>query len=669
MLGRDFPDERREWWSRLGAQQLLVSTVWAIGFAGALFAPRWVWNRDSWTQVSAVAGWVATTWGGVLVAKSKDAGSGSWSSIGRWIAVIAPYVFIVGLLIAVSTLLQWSIFTVNGTGTQWLDLPQLSVVTPQSIGASLSICVVALVACFVLSLRVDVNEFSMHHFYKNRLVRCFLGASRDQAARRPNQFTGFDPDDDLKLSYLRLDPSGASTTRGDTGLRYVGPFPIVNTALNLTKGRELAWQERKAESFVFTPLHTGYELTDDRPIGGRKLVRAGYRPTANFGYPDGPALGTVAAMSGAAASPNMGYHSSPATAFLLTVFNVRLGWWVGNPRYSTARLVDPWRTSSPRLGLMYLASELTGAGDNRTRYVNVSDGGHFENLGIYELVRRRCRFILAVDAEQDGGMSFAGLANAIRKCRTDFGVSIELDIDTIRKQQGRSQAHCTAGRIYYPEPGALPGHILYVKSSLTGDEPPDVLEYAQRATAFPHESTADQWFDESQFESYRMLGYHVGREALGVAVDCQRALNRDGMTVASLFEHVRELWTPSAGTTADVSESHAHQFAELFAATHERVPTGLADSMLFTGPPATASRDTLYVAHAMIELMNRVFVDQQLDRFANRPHNAGWMRIFQRWRLLPDVVSTWAAVQCTYGQRFRAFMEQLPTWHTASRFN
>ena len=98
-------------------------------------------------------------------------------------------------------------------------------------------------------------------------------------------------------------------------------------------------------------------------------------------------------ISGAAASPNEGYHSSPSVAFLLTVFSVRLGSWFQNPRRP-----EVWRKPGPAHGLKPLLSELFGLSNDRSDFVYLSDGGHFEGLGIYELVRRRCRFIVACDA-------------------------------------------------------------------------------------------------------------------------------------------------------------------------------------------------------------------------------------------------------------------------------
>src|SRR4029078_10852195 len=120
-----------------------------------------------------------------------------------------------------------------------------------------------------------------------------------------------------------------------------------------------------------------------------------YRQTLQYAYDDdqGIALGTADAISGAAANPNMGYQSSPAAGFLMTVFNARLGWWMGNPRRHWK-----WRQSSPDNGLLYLISELLGLTHDSSAFVNTSDGGHFENLGLYELVRRRCRYIICADA-------------------------------------------------------------------------------------------------------------------------------------------------------------------------------------------------------------------------------------------------------------------------------
>jgi hypothetical protein len=234
----------------------------------------------------------------------------------------------------------------------------------------------------------------------------------------------------------------------------------------------------------------------------------------------------------------MGAGSTPAMAFLLTVFNVRLGWWLGNPRHRRT-----WFRMGPLVGVFALLSELFGHTDEESRYVYLSDGGHFDNLALYELVRRRCRFILATDAGADPEFSFADLGNSIRKCCTDFGVEIDLKPGKIRKVAGtgKSEWHCAVGTIRYDavDPGAPPGVLVYLKASLVGEEPADVQAYSSVHELYPHEPTADQWFSESQFESYRKLGEHVALKVVGAAGDAAA-----GLEPGELFESLRKAWTP-----------------------------------------------------------------------------------------------------------------------------
>jgi hypothetical protein len=272
----------------------------------------------------------------------------------------------------------------------------------------------------------------------------------------------------------------------------------------------------------------------------RNLEPFGYRPTGTYAFRgDGIGLGTTMAISGAAVNPNMGYHSSPPLAFLMTLFDVRLGWWLGNPRHRRT-----WLRHSPRVGLLYLLTELMGAARATSAYINLSDGGHFENLGIYELVRRRCRFIIACDAEEDSKFGFEGLGNAVRKCRTDFNVDITIPLGELRPVvlANGSRAHCSVGQIKYPGPVPDYGVLLYIKASLTNDEPADVREYQWHNPDFPHQTTMDQWFGESQFESYRALGYHIGKKTFDFPPGVfQLPENR---RIREIFAHLQTLWAP-----------------------------------------------------------------------------------------------------------------------------
>jgi len=283
----------------------------------------------------------------------------------------------------------------------------------------------------------------------------------------------------------------------------------LNLTLNLVHGRRLAWQERKAAPFAVTPMHAGsYYL--------------GYRSARDYGGIDGISLGTAAAVSGAAVSPNMGYTSSPVTAMLLTFFNVRLGWWLGNPGVAGTHT---YRLAEPVFSLHPLVAEMLGLTDDRSPYVYLSDGGHFENLGLYEMVLRRCRLIVVSDAGADPDYRFDDLGNAVRKVRIDLGIPIEfpqMPIHKWKRDGSRTPAngpYCALGRIAYSavDEGAPDGLIIHFKPVLCGNEPADVLEYAARSEAFPQEPTLDQFFGESQFESYRKLGEHAVRCACGGA--------------------------------------------------------------------------------------------------------------------------------------------------------
>jgi hypothetical protein len=273
----------------------------------------------------------------------------------------------------------------------------------------------------------------------------------------------------------------------------------VNTALNLTSGENLAWQQRMAESFTVSPYHSG-------------SLFLGYRTSPQYG--DGISLGTAVTISGAAASPNMGYHSSPLMAFLLTFFNIRLGSWLGNPGphgHKSYKRKHPWT------GLVPMFAELTGNSTDKSKWVYLSDGGHFENLGLYEMVVRRCHRIVLSDSGADPRCSFEDLGNAIRKIRTDLGIPIEIAKITMapRAKDGKPVAgeYFAVGTIRYSavDKDAVDGKLVYIKPGVYQSEnfPWDVYNYAQESLEFPHEPTSDQFFSESQFESYRALGRHA----------------------------------------------------------------------------------------------------------------------------------------------------------------
>ena len=523
----------------------------------------------------------------------------------------------------------------------------------------------------LLSSRVNINEFSMHRFYRNRLVRCYLGASRAKERRRPNPFTGFDPADDMELTDLQ----------DGNDKNYDGPFPLINTTLNLVKGQDLAWQERKAESFVLSPLHCGFDVWLERRDGAshseNNLEEFGYRPTGRYAYPHGGFyLGTAMGVSGAAVSPNMGYHSSPALAFLMTMFNVRLGFWAGNPRRS-----DTWDKPGPKVGLFRLLAELFGATDDTSRYVYLSDGGHFDNLGIYELVKRHCKFIVACDASADPNHDFGDLGNAIEKCRIDMGVDIEIDIEQLRcqKDTGLSPWHCAVGRIRYDKADthAPLGTLVYLKPSLTGDEPADVRRYKAQHREFPHQTTADQWFDESQFESYRALGQHILTKSIEAACDRAEIPVLSG-SVEDLFVLLSQRWYPPSPSVAAAFTRHTATYSRLLEKMASDSDLRFLDPQLYPEWPKLVEgslhrptpdevwlpssyeerRAGFYFCNQMIQLTEDVYVDLNLEQEYDHPDNRGWMNLFRHWAWSGMFIATWAISAGMYGARFQRFCER-----------
>ncbi len=379
----------------------------------------------------------------------------------------------------------------------------------------LVLMVIMILAGVLFSTRVNTNTFSLHAMWRSRTVRAFLGTTRASSARNPNPFTGFDSQDDLPMRDLWPARVNAAEA-GENGNRSeeVPPMHVLNVTLNLNAGRNLAWQQRKGESMTLTPLHAGSAFTGYRRMEPHPKPTTRLQPAKpGYGGASGVSLGTAMAISGAAASPNDGSGTTALGAFLMTFFNARLGWWLGNPGAPGA---NTWKLANPKSRLTPILSEMFGLTSDRSEYVYLSDGGHFENLALYEMVFRRCRFIVLSDAGADPDYTFEDLGNAVRKIRIDFGIPIEFDQPVnIRSGDGTKGAYWATAKIRYSAidmpPGCTPddydGVLVYLKPAVYGTiEPRDVINYANLSPTFPQESSADQFFSESQFESYRALG-------------------------------------------------------------------------------------------------------------------------------------------------------------------
>ena len=497
-------EAEREWLARAAGYHARAAVTWAIivllTFGGSALVfwlaelPKGNYRITALATTGGLAGLVTT-----LVGKATSTAATlkqSYSSLrglsaGVILAIAAP-IFIVVAVSLTSAGIDW---VVKGNWL-WFEMNNLGKpIAP--ISALVWLTGIALSVGLIASLIVNTNQFSLHGTYRNRIIRTFLGASNYQ--RNPNPFTDLDQKDNILLKDLW--PNNPA--------KNIPPqLVVINMALNIVATSELAWQERKALSFTATPRWIGCgDLGESGIIGGTR-ARGFYRLASEYGGP--MTLGTAVTISGAAASPNMGYHSSPALSLLLTFFNVRLGAWLGNPNLSgnwTYKLLGPRVSARPMI------QEAFGLTNENTPYVYLSDGGHFDNLGLYEMVRRRCHIIVISDAGCDPTCNFEDLGNALRRISADLKIDINFRSLNIERRETppKTGPCCAIADVVYRDEGATPGILLYLKPGYHGDEPAPVRSYAAKRSNFPHESTADQWFRESQFEAYRALGQHIVR--------------------------------------------------------------------------------------------------------------------------------------------------------------
>ncbi|MGX8008379.1 patatin-like phospholipase family protein [Mesorhizobium sp. ORM8.1] len=323
---------------------------------------------------------------------------------------------------------------------------------------------------------IDINTTSLHGYYRLKLSQSFLIDDNFNAATA------------LKLGNV----NGSRTF-----------FPIWNCALNVPGSTDPRMRGRQADLFSFTPVSAGATLVGHSSIQEWEQAN----PTMD--------LATAMALSGAALSPQMGLRTSRYGSFWLTLLNLRLGAWLKNPGTKAKSRKFP--------NARNLFQELFATANEHDAFLQISDGGHIENLGVYELLRRRCRFIVAVDGEQDEKMTFNALTNLQRLAYIDHGIIVEANLEDLRiTEKGFSRSHFRFCRIRYPL-GNLDqheeiGYLVYLKLSLTGNEGEFIRRYKLDEPAFPHQSTVNQFFTEVQFEAYRALGEHVGDKMFLTAI-------------------------------------------------------------------------------------------------------------------------------------------------------
>lgn len=409
---------------------------------------------------------------------------------------------VVGGIVASFVLLVFELVAGRGANTRSVSLMTIGFLMFVLIGAAActgtaawrSLTMVVLISSilgWVLALGwlADPNALTVHGFYKARLVRAYMGASNERRGEVSEaDVTDAVPGDDVLLTDLKNTDLGA-------------PYHLINTTLNLVGGRDLATQQRLSDSYLLSKRFCG-------------SFRTGFRRTNEYACGT-TSLGTAVAVSGAAASPNMGALTpSAALAALMTLFNIRLGFWAPTPNRSY------WRTASARLWPVYTIQELVSQTTDLLPFCYLTDGGHFDNSGVYSLIQRGCNFIVFADCGADPTPTLDDIGNLIRKVRIDFQTEITFEKDELLTfRNNPPTAHFITGKIQYAKAHAdaigLPdderiGTILIVKPNRTAGASADVQQYGWTNLTFPQQSTGDLWYDEAQFESYRKLGQLSG---------------------------------------------------------------------------------------------------------------------------------------------------------------
>ena len=362
---------------------------------------------------------------------------------------------------------------------------------------------------------VNLNYISIHRYYRDRLMEAFMPCPN--TCEKP---TAAIKADKAKLSEMCSEQA---------------PYHLVNTNVVLVDSDDSRWRVRGGDAFLLSPKYCGSTAT-------------GWSKTACYMKKDSLTLATAVAISGAAANPNTGAGGSgptrnPVLSLLMSLLNVRLGYWVPHPNPDKSR----FRIVANHFRAAY--HELSPHGyEEHQKLLQISDGGHFENLGVYELVRRRVKLIICCDGSADPEFNFTDLQVLVRRIGTDFGARIEFDSNNhleriiphapdpqkVIDQDPNTEAYPVG--VKFAERGYIKGKIIYpdetestlilLKTTMIKGLGIRLKGYKGAHPDFPDQSTVDQFFDEEQFEAYRELGYEIAKRMINdPRVGLQRLLD------------------------------------------------------------------------------------------------------------------------------------------------
>lgn len=349
---------------------------------------------------------------------------------------------------------------------------------------------------------LPINNISIHRYYRDRLMETFMPDAQ-------KVLSGKDTREAVKANGTGVHDLGL-------GDHNQAPYHLINTNIILVESEIAKFRGRGGDNFILSPLYSGSNAT-------------GWRKTEE--YSGGKiTLPTAVAISGAAANPDSGVAGRGLTtnviiSLLMSIFNLRLGYWASNPDPVIQKNQDKIPSYlKPGFWEIFRRNKM----NETAEFIQLSDGGHFENLALYELFRRRARLIIVCDAGADANYEFSDLANAIEKARVDFGVQVDLNKEDLQllvpaTQPDQSemnypvakQSYLLADIIYSDDKkGVDPARLIYIKTTLSKQVSADIHGYKRANPAFPDQTTVDQFFDEVQFEAYRELGWQIAQDML-----------------------------------------------------------------------------------------------------------------------------------------------------------
>lgn len=614
----------------LGVFWLVLALLWHLIINTPQIAGLVAASLASGAAFAALRNWI-----GVTLRRSEGTGVGG--RLKSYVPALLAYITIVLLAVIVGQLL------IRTAGVDWL---------------AWWIATAAMMLVAIVGLFIDPARFGLHAFYRDRLSRAFTGASNLAANQDARHNRGTDPrdGDDRRLAEL-----------ADR------PLHLVCCAANDLSGDTVETLGRGARSAVLSK----YGLS----VGNHAAP-----------MPD-VWLGSAITASAAAFNSNMGMVSlrvGPAVSFLMTTLNLRLGLWVRHPAAPPER----WRRWPGLLLYREMFGLTSSSGTLRThevpilmRDLHLSDGAHFENLALYELIRRHCRYVIVSDCGSDANVAFDDLGNALRRVREDFGVEIELDVDPLRPapDTGRSKQHVAVGTIHYSDTDR--GILLYIKPSLTGDEPGDILQYKTANAAFPHETTGDQFYDEAQFESYRRLGMHAAEQVFafvppnpavaaaagGGPASTTAPVTARALTADWVFAEAVHAWgyTPP-DLVANILAMTA-RFGQLEMDLQHQARSSILQEVfpelgwipLSDGQPRARARPALATGASdlpffirLTQVMEDAWMACRLDAYWDHPLNLGWVNLFARWATAPSFRFWWPLLSPMYSPGFRSFIDE-----------